>query len=61
MEFGSSRQLAELNAIYMESVAITAGQKLEKMEKDDDAFGSPKKKVKKAKKQYQKKLKDSKN
>ena len=52
MEFGSSRQLAELNAIYMESVAKTAGQKLEKMEKDDDAFGSPNKKGKKAKKDY---------
>ena len=42
----SSRQLAELGKLYFESVAKTAGEKLEKMEKDDDAFGSPNKKKK---------------
>jgi len=41
----SSKQLHDLNAVYMEAVyGKSAGQELEKREKDDDAFGAPKKK-----------------
>ena len=41
----SSRQLAELSALYNEAVyGQSAGQELAKREKDDDAFGAPKKK-----------------
>ena len=40
----SSRQLAELSALYNEAVyGKSAGQELAKREKDDDAFGAPKK------------------
>ena len=41
----SSKQLSEISALYMEAVyGKSAGQELEKREKDDDAFGAPKKK-----------------
>ena len=41
----SSRQLSELSALYNEAVyGKSAGQELAKREKDDDAFGAPKKK-----------------
>ena len=42
----SSRQLAELSALYNEAVyGKSAGQELAKREKDDDAFGAPNKKM----------------
>ena len=42
----SSRQLAELSALYNEAVyGKSAGQELAQREKDDDAFGAPKKKM----------------
>ena len=42
----SSKQLSEISALYMEAVyGQSAGQKLAKKEKDDDAFGAPKKKL----------------
>ena len=42
----SSRQLSELSALYNEAVyGKSAGQELAKREKDDDAFGAPKKKM----------------
>ena len=42
----SSRQLAELSALYNEAVyGKSAGQELAKRGKDDDAFGAPKKKM----------------
>ena len=44
--FTSSKQLEDISAVYMEAVyGKSAGQELAKREKDDDAFGAPKKKM----------------
>ena len=44
--FASSKQLEDISKVYMEAVyGKSAGQELAKREKDDDAFGAPKKKM----------------
>ena len=44
--FASSKQLEDISKVYLEAVyGKSAGQELAKREKDDDAFGAPKKKM----------------